>query len=182
VSAPSIIETPRLRLVPLERRHFEAEAAFFARPESRPFGGPKPREGVWRVMAAMIGHWALEGFGFRALERRSDGAYCGRAGLWAPEGWPETELGWTFTDLGQADGLGAEALIALRQEAYETFGLPPLATLIAPNNFRARQMAERVGAAWERTLDLDGLGLVELYRHPGPEGSASGRALQGASA
>lgn len=182
MTVPTVIETPRLRLVPLERRHFEAEAAFFERPASRPYGGPKPREGVWRVMAAMIGHWTLEGCGFRAIERRGDGAYCGRAGVWRPEGWPEVELGWTLTDLGAADGLGAEAVTAARDDAYARLGIASLISLIAPQNFRARQLAERVGAFRDGSLDFGDQGLVEVFRHPAPEGGASGRALEGASA
>jgi len=180
--SPDVIETPRLRLVPLHRRHFEAEAHFFASPASRTQGGPKPREGVWRVMAAMIGHWALEGCGYRAIERREDGAYCGRAGLWRPEGWPETELGWTLTAVGASEGLDVEALTALREDAWTTHGLTRLISLIAPQNHRARQLAERTGALRDGSIDFGEMGLIEVFRHPAPGDEAAGRALQGASA
>jgi RimJ/RimL family protein N-acetyltransferase len=165
--APTL-ETPRLVLRALTRRDYEAEAAWFARPASAREGGPKPREAVWRVVAAMIGHWTLEGFGFWAVERRADGAYCGRVGVWNPEGWPEPELGWTLTDAADAPGLAAEAILAARDWAWQERALGPLASLIRPANTRARRLAGAVGARMERTLKLGDAGLVEVHRHALP--------------
>ncbi|MFO7857075.1 MAG: GNAT family N-acetyltransferase [Paracoccaceae bacterium] len=163
------LETPRLRLRALTRRDFEAEAAWFARPGSARNGGPKPREAVWRVVAAMIGHWTLEGVGFWAVERSDTRAYCGRVGVWSPEGWPEPELGWTFTD-GADDlaGAEAEAILAARDWAWRERALGPLASLIRPSDGRARRLAAAVGARMERSVKLPEAGLVEIDRHALP--------------
>lgn len=163
------IETRRLRLRALTRRDFEAEAAWFARPASARNGGPKAREAVWRVVAAMIGHWTLESVGFWAVERRDTRAYCGRVGLWNPEGWPEPELGWTFTD-GADDlpGAEAEAILAARDWAWRERALGPLASLIRPTDGRARRLAADVGARMERGVKLPDAGLVEIHRHALP--------------
>lgn len=87
------LETERLLLREYRQADFDAFAAFYETPRSGFIGGPMPRELAWRVLATHLGHWALRGFGFRAVEEKATGAFCGHVGLWHPEGWPEPEVG-----------------------------------------------------------------------------------------
>ncbi|MEO0682081.1 MAG: GNAT family N-acetyltransferase [Pseudomonadota bacterium] len=169
-TSPPPLETERLRLRAFRAEDFEAEAAFYADDRSAGVGGPKPRDEAFRTFAHFIGHWTLRGFGMWALEETSTGLYLGRAGLHAPEGWPEPEIGWVLT-APQAEGRGyaGEAARAARAWAYGTLGWTTAISLILPNNARSRRLAARLGARHEDTIPFRGLDAVEVWRHPGPD-------------
>ena len=81
--------TPRLLLRTPRLSDLDGWAEFSADAQAMRFlGGPVAREQVWRHIALLIGHWHLRGYGQWVLERREDGRFVGRAGLWRPEGWP----------------------------------------------------------------------------------------------
>src|SRR2546430_14408574 len=90
-----ILQTERLVLRGWREGDLDALARMMANPEvARFIGGVQPRSNIWRAMAMYVGLWALSGLGFWALERKSDGVFLGRVGLWQPEGWPGIELAW----------------------------------------------------------------------------------------
>ena len=91
------METARLVLREWRPDDVDPHATMAADPEVMRFiGGPLSREQSWRRVAGHAGHWTLRGYGNWAVERRADGAFLGRAGLWNPEGWPGLEVGWTL--------------------------------------------------------------------------------------
>lgn len=162
------LETERMFLRALMPADVEAEAVFFASDRSRAVGGPLPREQVWRLVAAMIGHWALRGFGFWALEEKATGAYLGRVGLWQPEGWPDREIGWTLMQEAEGKGFAHEAALAARHFAYETLGWTTAISLIEGGNARSEALATRLGATLDGAfVHPSGLPL-NIWRHPGP--------------
>ena len=77
------METERLRLRAPKPEDFEPLVDFYAGERSRFVGGPLRRDEVWRGFAAVIGHWALRGYGFWSVEIRETGA-CAYGTL----GWP----------------------------------------------------------------------------------------------
>lgn len=168
VSVP-VLETERLILRPHRQADFETYAAFYAHPTAAQFiGGTRPRSEAWRSLAYIIGHWPLRGFGMFALESKATGAYVGRCGPYFPEGWPEPEFGWTLM-LGQTGkGYATEAAIRARQWAYETLGWTTAISLIDKDNASSIRLAERLGAVYEGEYD-PGFGMMNVYRHPGPE-------------
>lgn len=94
-----VLETQRLILRRIEERDLDAMAAIYADPEVMRFldtSKPRDRAGTWRSLAFILGHWALRGFGLFAVEEKGTGHLVGRVGLFEPEGWPETEIGWTL--------------------------------------------------------------------------------------
>src|SRR3954466_11834058 len=104
------VETERLILRGWRNEDFEAYAAMLADPEvGRTLGGVQTRTDAWRNFAMVVGHWTLRGFGFWAVERKSDGAVIGRIGLWQPEGWPGLEVGWTLASTYWSQGYASEA-------------------------------------------------------------------------
>ncbi|PIE14162.1 MAG: GNAT family N-acetyltransferase [Rhodobacterales bacterium] len=166
------LETERLILRGPAERDFEAVASFFADKErSWGFGGPQNRNEAWRWFASLIGHWALKGCGFWMVETKG-GDHIGMVGLWGPEGWPETELGWVMFENGEGKGYAFEAATAARDHAYSSLGFTTLSSNIFPGNTRSQALAKRMGATLERTYENVTHGTEEVWRHPGPEALA----------
>jgi RimJ/RimL family protein N-acetyltransferase len=168
-----IIETDRLILRGPVLADFEPLALFFAdKTRSTGFGGPIPRDQAWRWFATMIGHWHIHGYGFWTVTSRDGGEAMGICGLWYPEGWPETELGWVMFEAAEGKGFAFEAASAVRDHAYGTLGFTTMTSNIVPGNTRSIALAERLGATLERTYENVNMGTEHLYRHPAPKADA----------
>src|SRR5690606_31320233 len=125
-------------------------AGYYADPATARFvGGQMDRAMAWRHMAALAGHWALRGFGVWAVEERVSGEFIGCIGLWAPEAWPEIELGYWLVEEKQGQGLAKEGALAAREFAYSTLRLATLVSYIDPDNAASRALAERMDAHCE---------------------------------
>ncbi|MBZ0123973.1 MAG: GNAT family N-acetyltransferase [Roseovarius sp.] len=164
------LETARLILRAPEPADFDPLCAFLTDPErSWGFGTEKDRPTAWRWFALNIGHWALRGYGYFTMELRETGRPCGISGIWAPEGWPEPELGWALFEGFEGKGLAAEGAQRVRAWAYRDLGFTTLTSNIVPGNERSVTLAERLGARFERTYDNVHMGEDMLFRHPGPD-------------
>jgi RimJ/RimL family protein N-acetyltransferase len=142
------VETERLLLREWRADDLGAYAGMYADPEvTRFLGGPVDRAEAWRRMAAMAGHWLLNGYGNWVLERREDGRMIGRAGLWQPEGWPGLEVGWLLARDAWGRGYATEAGRASREWARSALGAGELISIIAVDNAASRRVAERLGMA-----------------------------------
>lgn len=164
-----VIETDRLRLRAPSETDLEAEAAFFATERSAFVGGPLMRDEVWRAIASLLGHWVIRGYGFWAVDETATGTYCGRVGLWNPEAWPEPEIGWTLMEAAEGRGIALEAALAARDYAYTTLGWTTAVSSIDPKNTRSAALAERMGARYEYDYTHPRFGVMNIWRHPGPE-------------
>ena len=89
-------------------------------------GGVMDREQSWRSMALHAGHWTLRGYGNWAVERRTDGEFLGRVGLWNPEGWLGPEIGWTLARPAWGNGYATEAAGAAMNWAWTVLNAPRL--------------------------------------------------------
>lgn len=175
VDAP-VLQTERLRLRAPELADFERQAAFYQTDRSRFVGGPLSRGSAWRFFATNLGHWILRGYGFWSLEEKATGAYLGGVALWNPEGWPEAEIGWTVMPEAEGRGVAFEAAVALRRHAYQTLGWSTVISLIDHANTRSEALARRLGARFEREVDVTDHGVVRLFRHPSPAALFEGAA------
>jgi ribosomal-protein-alanine N-acetyltransferase len=168
------LETARLRLRAPEMRDFEAYAAFRASPRAVTVGGPFPREVAFDQFCALIGHWALRGYGrWVAADRETDTA-LGVVGLFCPEGWPEPEIGWSLFEAAEGKGYALEAARAARAHAYGTLGWSTVASLIRPDNARSIALARRMGATREGVYQHPTLGPLEVWRHLSAAACAAG--------
>ncbi len=161
-----ILETERLRLRHWRQDDFEEYARFFADAENAKYvGGQMNADEAWRSMALQIGHWRLKGFGCWAVEERESGAFVGCVGLWQSPGWPEMELGYWLAPEKQGKGLAYEAALKCLEFARETLKPPSLVSYIASANAPSIKLAEKLGARYEKTIELLTHGPHRVYRH-----------------
>lgn len=141
------LETPRLRLRGWRDADLDAYGAMVADVEvMRFFGGDAlERPAAWRHIALFTGHWALRGYGIWAVERREDGAFVGRSGLWWPEGWPGLEVGWVLAREHWGRGYATEAARAWLDVAFGELELDEVIATILPVNAASARVAERIG-------------------------------------
>jgi len=169
-----IIETERLRLVPLAERHFEAYASMLADPTSTRYvgdGEPLDRMNAWRSMAMLIGHWALRGYGMWAVELQKTGEFVGRLGLHRPEGWPDLELGWMLMSSQRGHGYATEAGRVALDYAFREVKAQRLVSLIRIDNTASERVARRLGARQATTIEFLGSAtLVYVYHPPETDG------------
>lgn len=168
------LETGRLILRDLREPDIGAEIDFYATEAARFVGGPKAPHQTWRAMAMMLGHWALRGFGFWALEEKASGRYLGRVGLWYPHGWYDREIGWTLMPAAQGQGFATEAAQAARAHAYDILGWDTAISQIAPDNAASKAVARRLGASFETLYEDPEYGPTEIWRHLPPEDLVDG--------
>lgn len=162
-------ETERLLLRQWRTADFDAYAGYYADKETAKFvGGVKDRDQAWRRLASEIGHWALKGYGYWAVEEKESAAFVGCVGLWFSEGWPELELGYWIMPNMQGKGYATEAGVRSRDYAWEVVGATSLVSYIDPENEPSKRVAERLGARFDKTIDLLSHGLHCVYRYPRP--------------
>jgi RimJ/RimL family protein N-acetyltransferase len=146
------LETARLVLRGWHESDLDAHAAMSADPEVQRFlQGVLDRQQSWREMAFHIGHWALRGYGNWVVERKADGEFLGRAGLWNPEGWFGVEVGWKFVRHAWGNGYATEAGQA---------AIDQIISVISPDNAASMRVAERLGMTKLRDDNLDGQTVV----------------------
>jgi [ribosomal protein S5]-alanine N-acetyltransferase len=160
-----VLETPRLRLRRPEPRDFEAYAALCADPEVMRYVGeglPLTRRRAWAGFAAMLGHWAIRGYGQFAVEGKATGAFLGRVGLYEPDPWPGTELAWAIAREHWGQGFAPEAASAVRDWAFTSLRLPRLVSVIMLGNGPSIRVAEKVGERLAREDEIEGTA-VRIY-------------------
>ncbi|MEN0079674.1 MAG: GNAT family N-acetyltransferase [Pseudomonadota bacterium] len=163
-------EAGRLRYRAPRRSDFEAYHAFCASDRAVGVGGPYPHRGQAFIrLSAVIGHWALRGYGRWMIADRETDAPLGVVGLFYPEDWPEPEIAWSLFGDAEGRGIAFEAALFSRAYAYETLGWQTAISCVAPSNTRSIALAERMGATFEGIQDNPELGPLHVWRHPSPE-------------
>src|SRR5690348_3416909 len=130
------LETERLILRGWQDRDLDPFARMMEDAEIARFiaGSALTRDDAWRTIATIVGHWALRGYGFWVVERKADGAFLGRVGLWQPEGWPGLEVGWGLDRPHWGQGYATEAAYAAFEHGFRTQRVSRLISLIDPKN------------------------------------------------
>jgi len=176
-STAPVIETERLRLRPFRHADVEPQARMMADPEVvRHLGGtPMSREESWRRMLSGTGMWAVLGYGYWVIERRSDGAFIGQAGFadfkrdMTPSIENLPEMGWVLARESQGQGLATEAVDAGLRWADEALGPAEFVAIISPGNAPSIRVAEKAGFT-ERSEALYRGEPILLFRRPPPVG------------
>ncbi len=148
------LTTPRLLLRGWRLDDIGPYAAMLADPETARFitrrGQPYGERETWGEVAFFLGHWQLLGHGMFVIEDRATGAFLGRAGTLAPNGWPGFEAAWALAPAARGQGFATEAARAVIGWAIEHFAPERIISIIDPENTASQRVAERVG---ERRTD-----------------------------
>lgn len=159
------LQTDRLTLRAPGPQDLDAFAAFYASDASAPVGGPFSRARTWRVLAEVIGHWTMRGFGRWAVTWQGRDDAVGLVGLHHPEDWPEPEIGWAVWGDALGKGVAQEAARAARAHAWGTLGWPTAISSCAPDNPRSARVAERLGARRDGSWTHPEFGPFDIWRH-----------------
>lgn len=148
------IETARLKLRGHRLEDFDALAAMWGdEGVTRHIGGRlSTREESWGRLQRYVGHWALNGFGFWAVEEKATGAYAGELGFadFRRQGLAEhfrgaPEMGWALAPAFHGKGYAREALTAALAWGGEKFGAVRIVCIIDPDNAPSIRTAEAIG-------------------------------------
>ena len=143
-----IIETERLLLRVPRIEDFDAYAAMGQDEEAMRFiGGTAPRAVAWRKFLQVPGAWLLQGFAMFSVIEKSSGRWVGQLGPWQPDGWPGTEVGWSFDRSAQGKGYATEAGRAALDFAFEQLGWSEVIHSIHPDNIASQALARRLGSS-----------------------------------
>ena len=162
----SVIDTPRLRLVPPAEAHIPAYTAFHLSDRAAERGWQALPHEAWRNFAAILGHDLLRGFGPFVAETRVAGRPIGIFGPWRPEGQPENEIKWTlWSAADEGKGYAAEATRALLAHAFGPMGWPTAVSYIRADNGRSATLARRLGARQDGLWTTPRGTEVQVWRH-----------------
>jgi len=160
-TASHVVHTARLLLRPPTLADLDPYVEIHEDPEVLPHltrgGTLAGRVAGWRVLALLIGHWALRGYGQWTVIERVSGEVVGRVGLWHPEGWPGIEVSWVIRRSCWGHGYASEAAEAALAFGFEHLGAEELISLIRPGNTRSRRVAENLGGRFRELITLDGV-------------------------
>ncbi len=147
-----VLETERLRLRGHTLADFDALAAMWADPDVVRFisGKPASREESWARLTRYVGHWALLGFGFWAIEEKASGRFVGEGGFadFKREIEPAIdapEQGWSLVSSAHGKGYASEAVAAMLGWGEAHFGRRDFMCIISPENAPSIRVAEKAG-------------------------------------
>jgi RimJ/RimL family protein N-acetyltransferase len=148
-----VLETNRLRLRAQCLEDFPACAAMWAdnRVTRHTTGHALSEEETWSRFLRGLGHWAILGFGYWAVEEKSGGQYIGEMGFAdlkrdiqpSLQGLPE--MGWIFSPRVHGQGYATEAVRAALAWGKTRFGTNRPVCIVSPGNVASIRVAEKCG-------------------------------------
>jgi RimJ/RimL family protein N-acetyltransferase len=169
-------ETARLLLRPPRLEDLEPFVEIHEHPEVVRFlsgiGPATGRIAAWRLLALLIGHWHLRGYGQWSIIEKATGELIGRVGLWYPEGWPGIELGWVIKHSRWDNGFATEGARAAADFAFNDIGADRIISMIQPDNPRSIRVAEKIGETLVETRIFNGQEL-QVYAMTNPRRPAT---------
>jgi RimJ/RimL family protein N-acetyltransferase len=163
---PIVLETPRLAV-----RHLaDSDAPFIFELLHDPgwlrFIGNKSvhsREGALAYIAKTRRMYEEKGFCLWAVERLEDGAPLGLCGLIKRDTLRDVDLGFGFLTRHQGRGYGYEAAAAVLEHGRTTLAIPRIVAITSPDNVASSGLLEKLGFAYERTIEWSPGDNVKLY-------------------
>ena len=159
-----VLQTERLTLRHFKRTDGKELACVFADPEVMRFGdGTKSDEWIQDWLESCILDYQKRGWGPFAVIENASGTLIGYCGLFhIPDvnGRPEIEIGYRLARESWGRGYATEAVLAVRDLAFDSLGLTRLVAMIDPDNTASIRVAEKAGLRYEQDVIFEG------YTHP----------------
>ena len=155
-----MLETERLILRRWRANDRPAFAALNADPEvMRHFPRRLARDDSDTLIARLQDHFAEFGYGFGAVERKSDRALVGMVGLAnarfdAPV-CPAVEVGWRLARPFWRQGYATEAARAWLDHGFGTLRLPEIVAFVVPANAPSQAVMTRLGMRRDPARDFE---------------------------
>ena len=170
--APTLIDTPRLRLSELD----EGDAAFalellntegfLAHIGDR---GVRSLDDARRYLRENpCASYAEHGFGLWKVTRKSDGVAVGMSGLVRRDALPRPDLGYAFLPAYCGQGLASEAGAAVLAHAFGALRLPQVLAIVSPGNEASVRVLAKLGMREWGLRDFDGESLRVFTREAAP--------------
>jgi len=148
-----VLETARLRLRGFQLADLDAYVGIWQEPAFYRYLSPRPmaEEEVWTIMLRSMGHWALQGFGFWAVEEKASGRFLGAVGFadarrdMVPSIKGVPEMGWVLAASAHGQGYASEAVAAAQAWGDAHFGGARTVCIMDPDNLASRRVAEKFG-------------------------------------
>jgi RimJ/RimL family protein N-acetyltransferase len=149
--------TDRLVLRPFREGDLEPWAALNVDPEVLTYlGGPLTRDECDQIAAAVNERYAADGYGFLAVERRSDGAFLGACGLTREQWFPDDlEIGWRLARQYWGHGYATEAAASWLEHGFTTLELPRIIAVTDTPNLRSIAVMRRLGMVFDHRAQLE---------------------------
>lgn len=158
----TILNTERLRLEPIDDRHFDGLQAMNRLPEVMRFisGEPETPERTREMIALVKERWARYGFSWWAFIERESGQLVGAGCIQYLGRDPSNphEIGWRLVPRCWGQGLALEAAQAMAGWAFDTLDAPELYAVRDPENAASAKLMERLGMRYR--------GLEDWYGRP----------------
>ena len=170
--AVPVIETERLRLRGHRLQDFANCVELWGDARVTRYIGGKPfsEEEAWLRLLRYVGHWALLGFGYWAIEEKSSGAFLGEGGFAelqrdiVPSLKGMLESGWVFLPAEQGKGYATEAALAMHAWKDQHFPEKQAACIIDEPNAASLRVAEKCGYRETARTQYHGAAVVVLTR------------------
>jgi RimJ/RimL family protein N-acetyltransferase len=145
----TILETPRLRLVPITDDHLDGLHAMNSEPEVMRYltGRPETREETQAMIGRVKARWAEWGFSWFSLFDKASGDLVGAAGvqyLGLDSANPH-EIGWRLRRDSWGKGLASEAAQRIAAFTFEDLQAPLMCSVCHPENKPSARVMERLG-------------------------------------
>lgn len=157
-----LIETERLRLRPLRDDDGDAAAMLelLNEPGFHRYIGDRGIRTLEQARGCIrdgpLVSYARHGYGMYVVERRSDGAWLGNAGLVHRAALPHADVGYALLERHTGQGYALEAARAVLGHARDTLGLGALCAIVTPGNARSVALLEKLGFRANGSVRLPG--------------------------
>ena len=109
---------------------------------------PPPRERVQKIIAHQLQHWEQHGYGWWALEPRSNKELIGWSGLQFLPETVEVEVGYLLGKPFWGQGLATEAARACVQYGFEQLDLQAIVGIVHPDNLASQRIIAKLGLSF----------------------------------
>lgn len=173
ITAPELLETPRLRGEPLGPEHEAEVTELTLDPRIYrtlwPWSFPPTAADVLTGLQDKREHWQRHGFGLWLLRDRVTGEAVGRGGLQYTDaiGGYAVEAAWAIVPERWGQGLATELARASVRVAFDALRLPEVIAITLPGNLASRRVMEKAGFVFDRDIEHVGLAHMLYRRRPG---------------